>query len=238
MRLRLVDITLHAVRITACAAALALVPLPWSPLPAIGLFLALFAASHDLAHGALGLPRRAGDVALAVLGVAMAASGHGARRTHLHHHARLMADDDLEGAAAHMSLARACLAAPRVAALLRVAGYRMAARRDRRWQLVENAACVVALALAAIAPGAVQIYVAVALLAQLTAPVWAGWLAHWPPRWLVRILAPLAFTRSPTILGLVFHELHHARPKVPCQQLGRASEAASCRTLARPALAS
>jgi beta-carotene hydroxylase len=56
--------------------------------------------SHDLVHGSLRLPRTLNDVLLCGVELITLRSGHAYRVTHLHHHARFPAGDDLEGAAA------------------------------------------------------------------------------------------------------------------------------------------
>jgi fatty acid desaturase len=227
MRLQLLDLAGHAARIAASAVLLAVAPPVLTPVAAVALFLACFAIAHDLTHGALGLPRRPLELALTLIGLGLVTSGHAMRRMHLLHHARPMQDGDLEGAAATMSLAAAALAAPRLAVQLRVEAYRRAGARERRLQLVEHALCAAIVVAALVAPPALSVYVAITLLAQATSPVWAGHLPHRMPPRLLRVLAAFAFTRSPTVLSLAFHDLHHDCPKVPCQQLGRAARAAS-----------
>ena len=227
MRLQLLDLAGHTARIVLSAILLAVAPPLFAPLAALALFLALFAIAHDLTHGALGLPRRPLEVALSLVGLGLVTSGHAMRRMHLLHHARPMQDGDLEGAAATMPLLAAALAAPRLAVQLRIEAYRRAGARERRLQLVEHALCAAFLGAALIGPAPVSVYVAVTLLAQATSPVWAGYLPHRLPPRLLRLLATFAFTRSPSVLSLAFHDLHHDCPKVPCQQLGRAARAAS-----------
>jgi len=220
MRIHFGDLACHGARIGAFACALAAVPPALTPLAAAGLFLAIFAIAHDIMHGALQLPRRLNELALTAAGLAVFASGHGLRLSHLRHHASTLGRDDVEGAAAHLSLARACAAAPRLFVALRVAPFVAASRRQRRWQIAEHAASAIALAAALAGPRPLVVYALVVIAAQVSAPVWAGLIPHRPPPWLLRAARALAFTRSPTVLSLAFHELHHARPKVPCQSLG------------------
>ena len=52
--------------------------------------------SHDLVHGSLRLPRRLNEVLLCLIELITFRSGHAYRITHLHHHARFPAADDLE----------------------------------------------------------------------------------------------------------------------------------------------
>ena len=65
------------------------------------------------------------------------------------------------------------------------------------------------------------LYVAVAVLAQATMSVWAAYVPHNAPAWLSALAARLACTGSPTMLALAHHDVHHARPEIPCRHLGR-----------------
>src|SRR4051794_39328436 len=85
---------------------------PGAIVAAAALWLAAFAAAHDLVHHALGLGRRTGAVALTVAGALMLTSGHAMLVSHLLHHKRPFADDDYEGAAARGDAAQALLKAP------------------------------------------------------------------------------------------------------------------------------
>ena len=186
----------------------------------VALFLAAFALNHDLAHNALVLPPRANELALAMAGGVMLMSGHAIRATHLRHHLHPLAVDDAEGAAARMSFTRALFTAPAQAMATRCAGYQFAIRRDRSWQRVETMATLtITMGLLATGLRPLAVFVLVALTAQITMPVWAAHIPHNAPEWLVGIARILTFTRSPTVLSLAYHELHHARPRVPCRRL-------------------
>lgn len=65
--------------------------------------------SHDLVHANLGLPRWMNHIFLTVVELLALRSGHAYRLAHLNHHARFPHDDDIEGAAAKMSLPRTLL---------------------------------------------------------------------------------------------------------------------------------
>lgn len=65
--------------------------------------------SHDLVHRTLGLPRALNEFLLTTIELLAFRSGHAYRLAHLHHHARFPHDDDIEGAAAKMSLPRTLL---------------------------------------------------------------------------------------------------------------------------------
>ena len=69
-------------------------------------FVTYGSISHDLVHRTLGLSRRANDFFLTLTEWLAFRSGHAYRLAHLHHHARFPHEDDIEGAAARMSLMR------------------------------------------------------------------------------------------------------------------------------------
>jgi beta-carotene hydroxylase len=69
-------------------------------------FVTYGSISHDLVHRTLGLPRRWNEICLTVIELLAFRSGHAYRLAHLHHHARFPHEDDIEGAAAKMSLGR------------------------------------------------------------------------------------------------------------------------------------
>lgn len=72
-------------------------------------FVTYGSISHDLVHRTLSLPRRLNELLLTVIELLAFRSGHAYRLAHLHHHARFPHDDDIEGAAARMSLSRTLL---------------------------------------------------------------------------------------------------------------------------------
>ena len=95
----------------ACAAAYAvLAHFRLWPLAALSLvylsFVTYGSISHDLVHRTLGLPRPVNEFFLTTTELLAFRSGHAYRLVHLHHHARFPHDDDVEGAAAKMSLGR------------------------------------------------------------------------------------------------------------------------------------
>jgi fatty acid desaturase len=94
MRPRLDHLAAHLLRLAVAAAALVLLPPAWRAPLAAAVFLAAFCLAHDLAHGALRLPRRANELALSLAGLAMLTSGHAMRVAHLRHHAAPLGHDD------------------------------------------------------------------------------------------------------------------------------------------------
>jgi beta-carotene hydroxylase len=69
-------------------------------------FITYGSISHDLVHRTLGLPRWLNEFLLTTIELLTFRSGHAYRLVHLHHHARFPHDDDIEGAAARMSVVR------------------------------------------------------------------------------------------------------------------------------------
>lgn len=193
---------------------------PLALLGALALHLAAFGFTHDLAHGALGLPRRLNEWALSLAALPMLVVGHGMRAMHLRHHARPLAADDLEGVGATMPLWKAVLAGPMNAAQYRVEAFRVAHGRQLLW-LVGETVAVAVLAGAALAscsvPGAAWVLVNVVL--QLTASAWASHLPHRPPRLLVAVAQRLAWTHSALVASFLHHERHHRFPAIPCASL-------------------
>jgi fatty acid desaturase len=224
MRPRFVDLAVHLCRLAASAGAIAVASSATSRVgmvvAAALVFLESFALMHDLAHGALLLPRRVNEIALALAGVMLLMSGHALRRMHLVHHARPLAHDDLEGRPARGGFWRALAGGPGAALSLRREAFRGAGRRGRRIQAIETlAGAALAAALLASGRAPLVVYVIVAVLGQATMSVWASHVPHNAPAWLSRIAARLAATGSPTLSALVYHDLHHACPQIPCRRL-------------------
>ena len=221
-------IPLHALRVLVCVVALAIADRPAAQLlAAAALYFALFTVMHDLMHGAYGLTRRTNELWLSLVGFAQLGSGHGMRRMHLHHHARPLADSDVEGAGARESMLGALALGPKTFIALRVAGFRKAPARERRVQVIEHVVAIVAIAIAVLqnASPALRAYALTTLALQILAPLWASHVPHNTPEWLAACAKRLSFVRSPILLSLAYHDLHHRHPKVPCHRLGDLAEA-------------
>lgn len=215
----------HVLRITAPLVAMLALP-RLAPVLALATYLGAFTVTHELAHGAFRTTRRCNELALAVAGIAMATSGHALRLMHLRHHADPLGDSDLEGRPARMPAWQALAFAPGLCVLLVVVAWRTATARDRRWQRAEYLT-VALLAVAALALGlrALQIYLLVALGAQVASPFWAAHLPHRAPRWLRGLAGRFARAGSMTMRTLVGHDEHHRRPKLPTRALSAAPDA-------------
>lgn len=222
--MRRLDLSIHLARLTLSLLALAVVG-PLHPLLAavlsLSVYVSAFAFNHDVAHGALALPRRVNEGLLALTALPMLVSGHSMRLMHLRHHSRPLAHDDLEGQGALRSLLGALAIGPANALALRVESWRVGNTSQRRWMQCETVASLLVVAFAAVGGSlAFKVWVVVCLTMQLTASAWASHLPHHPPALLHRIALALVWTRSATMLSFVFHEAHHAAPKVPCRNLG------------------
>ncbi len=75
-------------------------------------FVTYGSTSHDLVHRSLRLPHRLNDFLLSLIELLSLRSGTAYRLSHLRHHRRLLASDDLEGAVAYGSLWAAIASGP------------------------------------------------------------------------------------------------------------------------------
>lgn len=217
------NLALHALRLSTLLAVLASSPrVAVAVAASAALFFAAFAVAHDASHNALGLSRRANTVVLSLTGLLMLLSGHAMRRMHLRHHARPLEESDLEGVGARRSALMALLGGPANALALRVAAFRGARRHERIVQVLETLAglAIVAVAFATRWPS-LATFVLVAVALQMSMGFWASHLAHHAPGWLVEVCKRFSFLRSPVLLSLAFHDVHHALPAIPCQDLPR-----------------
>ncbi|MCU0697462.1 MAG: fatty acid desaturase [Myxococcaceae bacterium] len=207
-----------------------LVLLAW-PHPVVGLvaavsfFLAGFALTHDLAHGALGLPRTLNELALSLAAQTNLVSGHTMRRLHARHHARPLVPDDVEGAGATMSVWQALRIGPRNALRYRLEGLKGARGAERAWVIGETLLSVgVVLVVLVTAHVAALTWVVTCLALQATMALWASHLPHRPPALLVSLARHLEWTHSAVIASFLHHGAHHARPWVPCGALAGRDE--------------
>jgi fatty acid desaturase len=187
---------------------------------AVLVFLAGFSFTHDLAHGALGVPRRLNEVALALAAMTNLIPGHAMRRLHARHHARPLAADDVEGEGATMTWWQALAIGPRNALRYRWEGLTTTRGTERAWVLAETglSAVLVALIVVGRQPAGLT-WVVTCLALQATMSLWASHLPHRPPALLVRLARHLEWTRSAVVASFLHHDAHHRRPWVPCGAL-------------------
>lgn len=194
----------------------------WIPALLLAMYLSFVtygSISHDLVHRALGLPRPVNELFLTLIELLVFRSGHAYRLAHLQHHARFPHDDDVEGAAAKMSLARAILEGfiyvPRLTL--------WALRRRQRTHLVVLAETTVAailfIACFAVLPATPvpAIYATLTLMGTWVYPLVTSYIPHNPAAlsqlgqtrlFRGRVLAMLA-------LQHLYHLEHHLYPQVP-----------------------
>src|SRR5947209_1230698 len=128
-----------------CGAYFALAFQGWWPAAVFALvalsFVTYGSVSHDLVHRNLGLPPAVNEVLLCLTELLGLRSGHAYRVAHLHHHAHYPDEDDIEAAAARMSLigalAEGVLFQPRVWFWALRHG-----RQTRGWIVGEGIACL------------------------------------------------------------------------------------------------
>jgi beta-carotene hydroxylase len=191
-----------------------------SPMMCAGLitFFTYGSISHDLVHGTLRLPRTLNDVLLCGVELITFRSGHAYRITHVHHHARFPAADDLEGAAAGMTWWRALLDGVSLQPRLWVFAFRRG--RLRTWILGEAIAILVLVVASVIASRwtlAPLVYAALMIGGSWTFPFITSFIPHDPT-------APTELGRTRlfrgTLLSIVaadhfYHLEHHLYPQVP-----------------------
>ncbi len=196
--------------------------LGWWPLAVLGVmglsFFTYGSISHDLVHGNLGLPRRVNDVLLCVTELLAIRSGHAYQAAHLHHHARYPADDDVEGAAAGMSLGRTMLEG----VILQPKLWWWAMRRRQRpaWVWLEGLTCISIVAGSILLiPWTVLpvVYLALVIAGSWTIPLVTSYIPH-----NVHADEPLHQTRlfrgrllSWIAIEHLYHLEHHLYPQVP-----------------------
>jgi beta-carotene hydroxylase len=127
-------------------------------------FVTYGSVSHDLVHASLGLSRRVNDLLLSIIELSALRSGHAYRLAHLHHHARFPHHDDVEGAAAGMTLFRALLEGVTFQPRIWMWAFRTA-KKDRTFILLEGLGCLSIIILSIIAlPWSLNLFVYVVLM--------------------------------------------------------------------------
>ncbi len=175
--------------------------------------------SHDLVHRNLGLPRWLNESLLAAIELLAFRSGHAYRVSHLHHHSRFPAPDDVEGAAAGMSWWRALLDGPALQGRL----WLMALQRrgpHRLWVVLEGATVLsmlgASLAIIRSHP-APAIFAALMIAGSWIYPFMTSFLPHNPHGTSELTQTRLFRGRFFSILALehLYHLEHHLYPQVP-----------------------
>jgi beta-carotene hydroxylase len=145
------------------------------------MFITYVSTSHDLVHRTLGLPRWLNELLLAVIEGLVLRSGHAFRLTHLQHHRRFPAHDDIEGRAAHMTWWCALLEGVTLQPRLFVWAWGRARPDERRWMLVEGSMIVAAVVMSLILwphTPVFLIYVGLVFSSSWLYPLATVWLPH------------------------------------------------------------
>ena len=187
--------------------------------PVLLSFLTYGSISHDLVHRTLRLPPWANEPLLCAVELIALRSGHAYRVSHLNHHARFPAEDDIEAAAARLPMRRALLDGITLQYRLFFAALKKRGSH-RMWVICEGAAIAVLLA------GAVaslpwtpipMIFCALMIAGSWIFPVVTVIIPHnangeneWTRTRLFRgkVLSILAFEH-------LYHLEHHLYPQVP-----------------------
>ena len=182
-------------------------------------FVTYGSISHDLVHRTLGLPRRANDVLLTVVELLAFRSGHAYRLAHLHHHARFPHGDDIEGAAARMSLLRTLwegvIFQPRIMI--------WALRRHGRTHPVVIVEIILVVALLAAcfasvkATSAFAVYATLMIMGSWIIPLITSYIPHNPAGETTLTQTRLFRGRVASVIALehLYHLEHHLYPAVP-----------------------
>ena len=181
-------------------------------------FITYGSVSHDLVHRNLHLPPWLNEPLLALVELLTFRSGHAYRWTHLHHHARFPASDDIEGAAAAMPWWRALLDGvtlqPRLwANALRHRG------AHRPWAVAE-AGTIIVMLMFATRNVALGVYALLVIAGSWIFPFITSYLVH-DPHGADELQQTRLFRGG--MLSLVafehlYHLEHHLFPQVPHQR--------------------
>ena len=182
-------------------------------------FVTYGSISHDLVHRTLGLPRRWNEFFLTTIELLAFRSGHAYRLAHLHHHARFPHDDDIEGAAAKMSLPRTLLEG--VIFQPRIMLWALK-RRTRTHPIVLFETCAVILLLAACFISLrwtpiFAVYATLMIMGSWIIPLVTSYIPHNPAGQTALAQTRLFRGRVLSIIALehLYHLEHHLYPAVP-----------------------
>jgi beta-carotene hydroxylase len=181
-------------------------------------FFTYASISHDLVHRTLGLPKVVNETLLCAIELLALRSGHAYRASHLHHHAKFPAVDDLEGAAAGMSLLQAMLDG--ITLQLRIFRHALTSKADRLWIRWEGSAVVILIGLSLLAiPWTILpvIYSGLVIAGSWVYPLMTSWVPHDAKG--TSELTQTRLFRGQVVRYLaiehLYHLEHHLYPQVP-----------------------
>lgn len=187
--------------------------------PVLLSFFTYGSISHDLVHRSLGLPRKVNEILLCATELLTLRSGHAYRASHLNHHAKFPAKDDLEGAAAGMTVLASLLDGLTLQYRIWYHSIKTA-KADRQWIYGETIAIIVLIALSLIATQWTFIpfaYCALVIAGTWIFPFVTSWIPH-------NEKGDSELTRTRLFRGNLirliamdhlYHLEHHLYPQVP-----------------------
>jgi len=173
---------------------------------------------HNAFHSALGLSRRATDVALWVMSFVMLGSMHAVQFNHLRHHALTMGEDDVEGRHAEMPAWRALLFGPAFPILLHITALRYGNRKLRATvaaELLMNAAWIT-LVFRVWNSSTLRYHVSAMAAGQCLTAFFAVWTVHHHcdrTHYIARTLRNKV--KNGITFNMFLHIEHHLFPRVP-----------------------
>lgn len=182
-------------------------------------FITYGSTSHDLVHGNLGLRRRTNNFFLFAIELLALRSGHAYRLAHLHHHARYPEPDDIEGAAAKMSLTGALLEGIIYNPKLYFWSLKRA-RRDKLWIRFEGIACLLLIASAMFLcfyTPIFLIYTVLMVMGSWVLPVMTSYMPHDPAGKNALFQTRLFRGKVASLVAMehLYHLEHHLYPSIP-----------------------
>ncbi len=195
----------------------------WWPLAVICLiclsFVTYGSVSHDLVHGNLGFHKRTNSFLLLLIELLALRSGHAYRMVHLHHHACYPHDDDIEGAAAKMSLLRTLLEG--TIFQFRIWWWAVKHTESERFAIVLEGVGVVTLVLFSVALTAVTpiflVYVVLMIMGSWIIPLVTPYVPHEPHGENELSQTRLFRGKVASFIAVehLYHLEHHLYPSVP-----------------------
>jgi beta-carotene hydroxylase len=182
-------------------------------------FVTYGSISHDLVHRNLGLRKGINDFFLTLIELLALRSGHAYRMAHLHHHALFPHEDDIEGAAAGMSLIRTLLEG----VIFQIKIWWWAVRqshRDRLLLVLEGVGCVGLIGLSiALYPTTpiFLVYVVLMVMGSWIIPLVTSYVPHDPNGGSELLQTRLFRGKVASLVAIehLYHLEHHLYPAVP-----------------------
>jgi beta-carotene hydroxylase len=182
-------------------------------------FITYGSISHDLVHRNLGLPKRTNDFFLSIIEMLSLRSGHAYRLAHLHHHIRFPQNDDIEGAAAKMSLPGTLLEG--IIFQLRIWLWAVKrAKPEKVWVILEGCGCMVIISVSIVLYSFTPVflvYVVLMIMGSWIIPFVTSYIPHNPDGKNALFQTRLFRGKIASIIAFehLYHLEHHLYPAVP-----------------------